>query len=42
MTAGPHGGLMSVLYYAIGLVISAIAAYLITNAVVKSEDVANA
>ncbi len=42
MTAGPHGGLMSVLYYAIGLVISVIAAYLITNAVVKSEDVANA
>ena len=42
MTAGPHGGLMSVLYYAIGLVISAIAAYLITNAVVKNEDVANA
>ena len=42
MTAGPHGGLISVLYYAIGLVISVIAAYLITNAVVKNEDVANA
>ena len=42
MTAGPNGGVMSVLYYAIGLVISIIAAFLITNAVVKEEDVASA
>ena len=42
MTAGPNGGIMSVIYYLIGLVISAFAAFLITNAAVKDEDIANA
>lgn len=42
MTAGPNGGVMSVVYYFIGLVISAVAAYFITNAAVKDEDVINA
>ena len=37
MTAGPHGALMSVLCYFIGLLISCAAAFLITMAVLKPE-----
>lgn len=42
MTAGPNGAVQSVLCYAIGLVISYIMGYIITNAMVKPEEVANA
>ena len=42
MTAGPHGAVQSVLCYAIGLVISYIMGFIITNAMVKDEEVANA
>ncbi|MBR2761219.1 MAG: hypothetical protein IKD66_08600, partial [Solobacterium sp.] len=37
MTAGPHGALMSVLCYFIGLLISCAAAFLITMAALKPE-----
>lgn len=39
MTGGPHGALMSILLYLIGLCISIIAAFLITFALVKVQDV---
>lgn len=42
MTAGPNGGVMGVLCYAVGLLISVICAFFITNALVKEEDAANA
>lgn len=42
MTAGPHGGLMSVLYYLIGLLIACVCGYLITRAIITDEEVANA
>lgn len=42
MTAGPNGAAMSLLYFAIGLVISYIMGFVITNAAIKPEEVANA
>lgn len=42
MTAGPSGAAMSLLYFAIGLVISYIMGFIITNAVIKPEEVAGA
>ncbi|MBP8713857.1 MAG: PTS transporter subunit EIIC [Lachnospiraceae bacterium] len=42
MTAGPNSAVMSILYYAIGIVISYIMGFIITKAVVKDADVANA
>ena len=42
MTAGPHGAVQSVVCYGIGLVISYVMGYVITNLMVKDEEVANA
>ena len=42
MTAGPNGGVTSILYYIVGILISYIMGFIITNAVIKVEDVANA
>ncbi len=42
MTAGPHAGTSAVLYYFIGLVISYIMGFVITNAFIKEEEVAEA
>lgn len=42
MTAGPNSALMSMLYYGIGLVISYIMGFLITNVFVSAEEVAQA
>ena len=42
MTAGPSGAVMSVVYFLIGLVISYIMGFIITNVAIKPEDVANA
>lgn len=42
MTAGPNSAVMSMLYYGIGLVISYIMGFLITNAFVSAEAVAQA
>jgi PTS system sucrose-specific IIC component len=42
MTAGPNGAVLSIVYYVIGLVISCIMSFFITNVIVKSEEVANA
>lgn len=42
MTAGPHGAVNSVLCYGVGLVISYVMGYIITNLMVKDEEVANA
>ena len=42
MTAGPHGAVNSVLCYGVGLVISYVMGYVITNLMVKDEEVANA
>ncbi|MCR4705438.1 MAG: PTS transporter subunit EIIC [Lachnospiraceae bacterium] len=42
MTAGPNEGIMSVALYGIGLVISYIMGFVITNAAIKTEDVAQA
>ena len=42
MTAGPAGATTSVLCYVVGLVISYIMGFLITNAMVKPEEVADA
>ena len=42
MTAGPSGGVTSILYYIVGILISYIMGFIITNAVIKVEDVANA
>ncbi len=42
MTAGPSGATTSVLCYVVGLVISYIMGFLITNAMVKPEEVADA
>lgn len=41
MTGGPNGATMSMLYYLIGLVISYIMSYIITNVAIKPEDVAS-
>ena len=41
MTAGPNGAAMSVLYFVIGLVISYIMGFIITNFAIKPEEVAN-
>ena len=40
MTGGPNGATMSIAYYAIGLVISYIMGYIITNIAIKPEEVA--
>ena len=42
MTGGPNGAVMSIVYYAIGLVISYVMGYIITNIAIKAEDVADA
>lgn len=42
MTAGPNPAVWSMLYYGIGLVISYLMGFIITNGVVKAEDVASA
>lgn len=42
MTAGPHGVAASVGCYAVGLVICYIMGFIVTNAMVSVEDVANA
>ena len=42
MTAGPHGVAASVGCYAVGLVICYIMGFVVTNAMVSVEDVANA
>ncbi len=42
MTAGPNEGIMSVALYGIGLVISYIMGFVITNAAIKTEEVAQA
>ena len=42
MTAGPHAGVMSVLYYLIGLLISYVMAFLITNLVITEKEVLSA
>ena len=41
MTAGPNGAAMSVLFFVIGLVISYIMGFIITNFAIKPEEVAN-
>jgi len=41
MTGGPNGPVMSVLYYAIALVISYVMGYVITNIAIKHDDVAD-
>lgn len=42
MTAGPNGAAASIGFYAIGLVISYVMGFIITNIMVKPEEVANA
>jgi PTS system sucrose-specific IIC component len=42
MTAGPSGATASVLCYAVGLIISYVMGFIITNLLVKPEEVANA
>ena len=42
MTAGPQGATMSIVYFLIGLVISYIMGFIITNFAIKDEEVANA
>ena len=42
MTAGPHGVAASVGCYVVGLVICYIMGFIVTNAMVSVEDVANA
>ena len=42
MTAGPNPAVWSMLYYGIGLVISYLMGFIITNGAVKAEDVASA
>ncbi len=42
MTAGEGGPLMSVAMYLVGLIISYVAAFIITNATIRDEDVAQA
>jgi PTS system sucrose-specific IIC component len=41
MTGGPNGPVMSVVYYAIALVISYVMGYVITNIAIKHDDVAD-
>lgn len=41
MTAGPNGAVMSMAYYIIGLVIAYIMGFIITNAIIKTEEVAD-
>lgn len=40
MTGGPSGATMSIVYYAIGLVISYVMGYIITNIAIRPEEVA--
>lgn len=42
MTAGPNGAVMSMVFYGIGLVVSYIGGFIITNIFVKEEEVAAA
>ena len=42
MTAGPHGAVMNVVYYVIALVISYVMGFVLTQLMVKPEDVAEA
>lgn len=42
MTGGPNGAVMSLVYYGIGLLISYVMGFIITNAVIKPEEVAQA
>lgn len=42
MTAGPNGAVMSLVYYGISLLISYVMGFVITNAFIKPEEVANA
>ena len=42
MTAGAHSPAMTIVFYAVGLVISYVMGFIITNATIKVEDVANA
>lgn len=42
MTGGPNGAAMSIAFYAIGLVISYVMGYIITNIAIKEEDVSEA
>ena len=42
MTAGPSGATMSVACYVVGLVISYIMGFIVTNAMIKPEEVADA
>ena len=42
MTGGPSGAVMSVVYYLIGIVISYVMGFIITNAVIKPEELENA
>ena len=42
MTAGPNSAVMSMVYYGIGLVISYVMGFLITNAFVTTDEVAQA
>ncbi len=42
MTGGPNGPVMSVVYYAVALVISYVMGYVITNIAIKPEEVAEA
>jgi PTS system sucrose-specific IIC component len=41
MTAGPNSAVMTMIYYVLGLVISYVMGFLITNAVIKTEEVAD-
>ena len=42
MTAGPNSAVMSMVYYGIGLIISYVMGFLITNAFVSQDEVAQA
>ena len=42
MTAGPNGATMSVACYVVGLLISYIMGFIVTNAMIKPEEVADA
>ena len=41
MTAGPNGAVMSMAYYVVGLIIAYIMGFVITNAIIKTEEVAD-
>ena len=42
MTAGPNSAVMSMAFYGIGLIISYIMGFIVTNTFVSNEDVAQA